>query len=154
MVLLAGGEVEQLPGPEAGLGLIMFDMPNRFDVYLHDTPDRYIFNRDNRRISHGCIRVQNPLQFAALLMRQPIDTITQGIARGLVTGNTTRNNLPIPVPVFVVYQTAVADTDGTVQFYPDFYNRDAEIWRKLQKVTPRRSPAMQADSRPPWPQRF
>ncbi len=154
MVLLAGGEVEQLPGPEAGLGLIMFDMPNRFDVYLHDTPDRYIFNRDNRRISHGCIRVQNPLQFAALLMRQPIDTITQGIARGLVTGNTTRNNLPIPVPVFVVYQTAVVDTDGTVQFYPDFYNRDAEIWRKLQKVTPRRSPAMQADSRPPWPQRF
>ncbi|HEY6434134.1 MAG TPA: L,D-transpeptidase family protein, partial [Acetobacteraceae bacterium] len=61
MVLLTGGEVEQLPGPDAGLGLIMFDMPNRFDVYLHDTPDRYIFNRDNRRISHGCIRVQNPL---------------------------------------------------------------------------------------------
>lgn len=154
MVLLAGGEVEQLPGPDAGLGLILFDMPNRFDVYLHDTPDRDIFNRDNRRISHGCIRVQNPLQFAALLMRQPIDTINRGIARGLVTGNTTRNNLPVPVPVFVVYQTGVADADGTLQFYPDFYNRDAEIWRKLQKVTPRRSPAMQADSRPPWPQRF
>ena len=151
MVLLAGGEVEQLPGPEAGLGLIMFDMPNRFDVYLHDTPDRYIFNRDNRRISHGCIRVQNPLQFAALLMRQPIDSINQGIARGLVTGNTTRNNLPVPVPVFVVYQTAVGDTDGTVQLYPDFYNRDTEIWRKLQKWTPPRAPAMKADNRPPSP---
>jgi L,D-transpeptidase YcbB len=154
MVLLAGGEVEQLPGPEAGLGLIMFDMPNRFDVYLHDTPDRYIFNRDNRRISHGCIRVQNPLQFAALLMRQPIDTITQGIARGLVTGNTTRNNLAVPVPVFVVYQTAVADTDGTLQFYPDFYNRDAEIWRKLQKGTPRRGRAVRADNRPLSPKAF
>jgi L,D-transpeptidase YcbB len=154
MVLLAGGEVEQLPGPDAGLGLIMFDMPNRFDVYLHDTPDRYIFNHDNRRISHGCIRVQNPIIFAALLMQQPIDTIDQGIARGLVTGDTTRHNLPVPVPVFVVYQTAVADTDGTVQFYPDFYNRDAEIWQKLQKGTQRQGPAMQADSRPPWPKRF
>ncbi len=152
MVLLTGGEVEQLPGPDAGLGLIMFDMPNRFDVYLHDTPDRYIFNRDNRRISHGCIRVENPIQFAALLMRQPIDTINQGIARGLTTGNTTRNNLSVPVPVFVVYQTTVADTDGTLQFYPDFYNRDAEIWRKLQKGTPRRGPSMQADNRPPSPQ--
>ena len=154
MVLLAGGEVEQLPGPEAGLGLIMFNMPNRFDVYLHDTPDRYIFNRDNRRISHGCIRVQNPLQFAALLMRQPIDSINQGIARGLVTGNTTRNNLPVPVPVFVVYQTAVADTDGALQFYPDFYNRDTEIWRKLQTGTPGRAPAMRADNRPPSPKLF
>jgi L,D-transpeptidase YcbB len=154
MVLLAGGEVEQLPGPDAGLGLIMFDMPNRFDVYLHDTPDRDIFNRDNRRISHGCIRVQDPLQFAALLMRQPIDTINQAIARGLVTGNTTRNNLAVPVPVFVVYQTAVADTDGTLQFYPDFYNRDAEIWRKLQKGTPRGGPTMQADNRPPSPKPF
>jgi murein L,D-transpeptidase YcbB/YkuD len=154
MVLLAGGEVEELPGPQAGLGLIMFDMPNRFDVYLHDTPDRTIFNRDNRRISHGCIRVQNPLQFAALLMRQPIDTINQGVARGLVTGNTTRNNLPVPVPVFVVYQTAVADTDGTLQFYPDFYNRDAEIWRKLQQGTRRRGPVMQAEQRPPSPRRL
>ena len=148
MVLLAGGEVEQLPGPDAGLGLIMFDMPNRFDVYLHDTPDRTIFKRDNRRISHGCIRVQNPVEFAALLMRQPIEMINQGIARGLVSGNTTRNNLPVPVPVFVVYQTAVADSDRTLQFYPDFYNRDAEIWQKLQQGTPRRGPAMQADNRP------
>lgn len=154
MVLLAGGEVEQLPGPDAGLGLIMFDMPNRFDVYLHDTPDRYIFNRDNRRISHGCIRVQNPLQFAALLMRQPIETITQGIERGLVTGNTTRNNLRVPVPVFVVYQTAVADADGTLQFYPDFYHRDEGIWRKLQQRTPRRDATMQADNRPPLPKPF
>ncbi len=129
MVLLANGEAEQLPGPEAGLGLIMFDMPNRFDVYLHDTPDRYIFSRDNRRISHGCIRVQNPLEFAALLMRQPIDAINQGIAMG----STTRHNLPAPTPVFVVYQTAFVDADGTLQFRPDFYNRDAEIWQKLQR---------------------
>ncbi len=129
MVVLTNGEIEQLPGPDAGLGLIMFDMPNRFDVYLHDTPDRYIFNRENRRISHGCIRVQDPREFAALLMQQPIDAINQGIAMG----NTTRHNLPVPVPVFVVYETAFVDTDGTLQFRPDFYNRDAGIWLQLQR---------------------
>jgi murein L,D-transpeptidase YcbB/YkuD len=127
MVMLAGGEAEQLPGPDAGLGLIMFDMPNRFDVYLHDTPDRYIFSRDNRRISHGCIRVQNPRDLAALLLRQPIDRINQGIA----IGSTTRHDLPTPVPVFVVYETAFVDTGGTLQFRPDFYRRDAEIWREM-----------------------
>jgi L,D-transpeptidase YcbB len=143
MVMLANGEVEQLPGPDAGLGLIMFDMPNRFDVYLHDTPDKYLFSRDNRRISHGCIRVQDPRKFAALLMQEPIDTIDQGIAMG----NTTRNNLATPVPVFVVYQTAFVDTDGALQFSPDFYNRDAEIWQQLQRRPQRRNPAVSADNR-------
>ena len=145
MVLLANGEIEQLPGPDAGLGLIMFDMPNRFDVYLHDTPDKDIFNRDNRRISHGCIRVQHPRELAALLMREPIDRIDQGIAMG----STTRNNLPAPVPVFVVYQTAAADTDGTLHFYPDFYNRDPEIWRKLHRLPQARNSGVQADNRLP-----
>jgi murein L,D-transpeptidase YcbB/YkuD len=129
MILLDGGEAEQLPGPEAGLGLLMFDMPNRFDVYLHDTPDRdTIFRRDNRRISHGCIRVQDPRDFAALLLREPIEQIDQGIA----TGTTTRHNLPTPVPVFVVYETAFVDTVGTLQFRPDFYDRDPAIWRALE----------------------
>ena len=129
MILLPGGEAEQLPGPDAGLGLIMFDMPNRFDVYLHDTPDKHLFRRDNRRISHGCIRVQEPREFAALLMEEPIGMINQGIA----LGGTKRENLPTPVPVFVVYQTAFVDAAGTLQFRPDFYDRDAEIWQQLQK---------------------
>ncbi len=129
MILLANGEAEQLPGPDAGLGLIMFDMPNRFDVYLHDTPDRYIFNRENRRISHGCIRVQKPRELAALLMRQPVETIDQGIAMG----GTTRHKLPMPVPIFVVYQTAFVDAAGKLQFRPDFYDRDAEIYGQLHK---------------------
>jgi murein L,D-transpeptidase YcbB/YkuD len=148
MVLLANGEIEQLPGPEAGLGYIMFDMPNRFDVYLHDTPDRDIFSRDNRRISHGCIRVQNPREFAALLSDQPLDAINQGIA----TGNTTRNDLQTPVPVFVVYQTAFADADGHLQFRPDFYNRDAAIWKLLQGHPPERVAAVQADQRATRPE--
>ena len=105
----------------------MFEMKNRFDVYLHDTPSKNLFSRDDRRISHGCIRVENPQKLAALLMRQPIDAINQAIA----PGSTTRSDLPEPVPVFVVYETAFADVDGRLQFRADVYGRDAEIWQSL-----------------------
>ncbi|MBP0447287.1 L,D-transpeptidase family protein [Roseomonas sp. SSH11] len=129
MVMLENGEVEQRPGPSAGLGYIMFDMPNRFDVYLHDTPARHIFSRENRRLSYGCIRVEKPRELAALLMEQPIETIHEEIS----TGVTTRRALPRPMPVFVIYQTAFVDTDGQLQFRPDFYGRDARVWQQMQE---------------------
>ena len=127
MVILPNGGLQQAPGPNSGLGQMMFEMTNRFDVYLHDTPSKNLFRRDNRRISHGCIRVENPRELAALLMRQPIDAIDEAIA----TGDTTRSALPVPVPVLVGYETAFADEDGKLQFRPDVYARDAEIWRYL-----------------------
>ncbi len=136
MIMRTNGEIEQRAGPTAGLGAIMFDMPNRFDVYLHDTPNQQVFSRDNRRISHGCIRVQNPREFAALLMQQPVDAIDERIAMG----NTTRNTLPTPVPVFLIYQTAFADTDGALQFRPDFYDRDASVWQQLRRRSQPRNP--------------
>lgn len=135
MILLPGGEAEQLPGPDAGLGLIMFIMPNKFDVYLHDTPDKHLFRRGNRRISHGCIRLQEPREFAALLMQEPVAMINQGIAMD----GTKREDLPTPVPVFVVYETAFVDAGGVLQFRPDFYDRDAEIWQQLRKGSQGRS---------------
>ena len=143
MIMLAGGEAEQLPGPDAGLGLIMFDMPNRFDVFLHDTPDRFIFNRDNRRISHGCIRVQNPRELGALLLQEPLNRINQGIA----IGSTTRHDLPTPVPVFVVYETVFLDAGDTLQFRPDFYQRDAKIWQELERRPQRRGVTAHIDVR-------
>jgi murein L,D-transpeptidase YcbB/YkuD len=127
MVMLPDGGVQQLAGPNSGLGQLMFEMRNRFDVYLHDTPSKDLFSRDDRRISHGCIRVENPRELAALLMRQPIEAIDRAIA----TGSTTRSDLPEPVPVFVVYETAFADVDGRLQFRADAYGRDAEIWTYL-----------------------
>jgi murein L,D-transpeptidase YcbB/YkuD len=133
MVMLPNGGLQQLPGPNAGLGQLKFEMENRFGVYLHDTPTKNLFSRDNRRISHGCIRVQNPRELAALLMQQPIDTINQAIT----SGGTTRRNLPAPVPVFVVYQTAFVDINGALQFRPDVYNRDVEIWPYLDPVRQR-----------------
>jgi murein L,D-transpeptidase YcbB/YkuD len=128
MVMLPNGEAEQLPGPTAGLGLLMFDMPNRFDVYLHDTPDRYIFERGNRRLSHGCVRVQDARDFADLLLQQSSERTDQEIAMG----STTRHQLPTAVPVFVVYETAFVRTAGTLEFDADFYHRDMEIWRQLE----------------------
>jgi murein L,D-transpeptidase YcbB/YkuD len=127
MVLLPDGGVEQRAGANSGLGFLLFEMTNRFDVYLHDTPSKDLFLRDNRRISHGCIRVEDPRKLAALLMQQSAAAIDKAIA----TGNTTRRTLPESVPVFVVYETAFADVDGKLQFRPDVYRRDAEIWQYL-----------------------
>ena len=138
--MLPDGELQQRAGPNSGLGQLMFYMNNRFDVYLHDTPSKNLFSRDDRRISHGCIRVEKPRELAALLMQQPVDTIDQAIA----TGSTTRAGLPQPVPVFVVYETAFADADGRLQFRPDVYGRDAAIWAQLD---PEGRPV--AESEPP-----
>jgi murein L,D-transpeptidase YcbB/YkuD len=106
---------------------LLFDMRNSFDVYLHDTPSKELFTRDDRRVSHGCIRVEDPQKLAALLMKQPLDEIHQVIA----ASSTVRKDLPKPVPVFVVYETAFADADGKLQFRPDAYGRDDAIWQSL-----------------------
>jgi L,D-transpeptidase YcbB len=127
MVMLPNGILQQVAGPNSGLGQLMFLMQNRFDVYLHDTPQKNLFARSDRRISHGCIRVEKPRDLAALLMQEPIEDINQTIA----TGNTINSNLPQPVQAFVVYETAFADADGRLQFRPDVYGRDAEIWQHL-----------------------
>ncbi len=129
IVLLPNGDAEQAPGPQAGLGAVMFEMPNRFDVYLHDTPDKEVFSRDNRRLSNGCIRVHNPLQFAALLMDEPLEVIHQKVA----TGDTMRKSLDQPVPVFLLYHTAFASPGRDLEIRPDFYDRDEALWQRLQK---------------------
>jgi murein L,D-transpeptidase YcbB/YkuD len=127
MVMRPNGGIQQLPGAGTALGLLKFEMTNRFDVYLHDTPLKAFFNRDNRRQSHGCIRVQNPRDLGALLLQQPVEVINKAIAQGA----TSRRSLPAPMPVFVVYQTAFLDADGMLIFSPDVYDRDDEIWRQL-----------------------
>ena len=129
MELMTDGVLQQKGGGNSGLGHFLFELPNKFDVYLHDTPTRNLFLRDGRRLSHGCIRVENAHQMAALLMKQPLEVIDREIA----TGNTERRAVPKPVPVFVVYETAFAEFDGQLQFRPDVYGRDAEIWQYLKR---------------------
>jgi murein L,D-transpeptidase YcbB/YkuD len=127
LIMLPNGDLQQQAGPYSALGHLLFEMNNRFDVYLHDTPSKNLFGRDDRRISHGCIRVEDPQKLAALLMQQSIDAIDQTIS----TGNTTQSAPPKPVPVFVAYETAFADGDDRLQFRADIYGRDVEIWRYL-----------------------
>jgi murein L,D-transpeptidase YcbB/YkuD len=139
MVRRSNGAIQQLPGVGTALGQLKFELPNRFDVYLHDTPLKNLFSRDNRRQSHGCVRVQNPRELAALLLQQPVAVINQGIALGY----TNRRMLPVPIPVFLVYQTAFVDADGAIAFRPDVYRRDDEIWQQLHPA--RQAPVAQHD---------
>jgi murein L,D-transpeptidase YcbB/YkuD len=127
MVRRRGGGIQQLPGAGTALGQLKFEMPNRFDVYLHDTPNKNLFSRDNRNQSHGCVRVQNPRELAALLLQDN----AEGIARSVAVGGTHRRALPQPVPVFITYQTAFLDDTGRVAFRRDVYQRDEEVWRAL-----------------------
>jgi murein L,D-transpeptidase YcbB/YkuD len=131
MVMMPNGDLQQLAGVNSGLGVLLFDMRNSFDVYLHDTPSKELFTRDDRHVSHGCIRVEDPQKLAALLMRQSTDEIHETLA----TSGTVRKNLPKAVPVFVVYETAFADADGKLQFRPDAYGRDAEISEALKPTS-------------------
>jgi murein L,D-transpeptidase YcbB/YkuD len=142
LVTLPSGALQQRAGPYSALGHLLFEMNNRFDVYLHDTPSKDLFSRDNRRISHGCIRVEDPRKLATFLIQQPIDAIDQKIA----TGDTIRSALPKPFPVFVVYETAFADADDKLQFRADAYGRDAEIWQYLDPKGPRRRAAPEREA--------
>ena len=96
-MIIRKGSVVQLPGPNNALGQLKFEMPNPYDVYLHDTPLKHLFNLSDRRQSHGCVRVQNPRQLAALLLREPIEAIDNAIA----VGYTHREVLPNAVPIFI-----------------------------------------------------
>jgi murein L,D-transpeptidase YcbB/YkuD len=130
MIVRKGGLIQQQPGTSSALGQVKFEMHNRFDVYLHDTPMKNLFSTDNRRRSHGCVRVQNPRELATLLLQRPMETINQRI--GL--GHTNSLPLPEPVPVFFVYQTVSVDQNGALEFRPDFYQRDEEIWQHLRRM--------------------
>ncbi|MGG5820366.1 L,D-transpeptidase family protein [Falsiroseomonas sp. HW251] len=132
MVLLPNGDAEQAPSPQSGLGVIMFDMPNRFDVYLHDTPNKAIFSQATRQASNGCIRVQNPLDLAALIFERPVADIRRDIASDPATQ---RHVLPRPMPVYILYHTAVVTPEGRLDFRQDFYNRDGSLWQRLQRRT-------------------
>jgi murein L,D-transpeptidase YcbB/YkuD len=135
MTMRDNGSIQQEAGPYSALGRLKFEMPNRFDVYLHDTPLRQYFARDNRRLSHGCVRVQNPRELASMLLGITEDEIGKNIN----TGTTYRTNLSSPLSVFIVYQTAFIDSDGTLQFRQDVYQRDNDI---AQHLMPRVQPPL------------
>ncbi len=121
-------EVRQPPGPGNALGEVKFLFPNQYAIYLHDTPSRSLFANPVRAYSHGCIRLQDPRDFAyALLAVQEDDPVTyyHAIQR---TGRQTRVSLLDPVPVHLVYRTAYTSVTGRMNYRADIYGRDARVY--------------------------
>jgi len=131
-VELGGGRLQQEPGPWNALGRIKLELPNPFDVYLHDTPSRALFARSKRMLSHGCIRVAaiKPLALALLGEGWTMAAIEEAIA----AGTTRRVDLRESVPVYILYLTAFVDADGTVQFRDDAYGRDGRLIEALSSI--------------------
>ncbi|MDF1552033.1 MAG: L,D-transpeptidase family protein [Deferrisomatales bacterium] len=126
------GRIRQLPGPWNALGRIKFMFPNRFNVYLHDTPDRHLFRRSQRALSHGCIRVERPLDLAGFALEETPGWDRERVEAAIAGGERQVVPLTRPVPVHLLYLTAWVDEAGAVQFREDIYQRDDVLWRALQ----------------------
>ena len=120
----------QPPGDKNALGRIRFNFPNKFLVYQHDTPDKYLFANDKRDYSHGCMRVQDPQHYAEVLLSlvRPGEGYTEDrIKKMIAAGGETDIQFPNYVPVNLTYQTAFVDDDGKLQFRDDIYGRDRAL---------------------------
>jgi murein L,D-transpeptidase YcbB/YkuD len=123
--------IRQDPGPTNALGRIKLMLPNPHHVYLHDTPSRGLFAREERLFSHGCIRLEDPLGLVELVLGES-ETWNRGtLEAAIATGQTRTISLARPVPVFVLYWTAGVDALGTPHFYADVYDRDAGVLAAL-----------------------
>ncbi|SHG70379.1 Murein L,D-transpeptidase YcbB/YkuD [Cognatiyoonia sediminum] len=125
--------MRQPPSRSNALGLVKFMFPNQYNIYLHDTPAKNLFSRETRAYSHGCIRLNDPFDFAyELLALQEVDP--EGFFQAkLGTGRENRVDLEQPVPVHLVYRTAFTDALGNLQFRRDVYGRDARVWQALAR---------------------
>lgn len=127
-------DMKQPPSTRNALGLVKFMFPNPYNIYLHDTPQKSLFARESRAFSHGCIRLNDPFDFAyALLSKQESDP--QGYFKKILdTGRETKVDLKEPLPVHIIYRTAVTQAKGATQYRRDIYGRDAEIFDALARA--------------------
>ena len=124
--------VRQNPGPQNALGRVKFIFPNKHAVYLHDTPSRQHFSRSTRAFSSGCIRVENPLELATLLLDDQPGWERARVDAVVASGERTTVRLSVPLPVFLIYWTAYVDADGRMNFREDIYGRDAPVLATLR----------------------
>ena len=129
-------QIRQRPGPKNALGGVKFVLPNDNDVYLHDTPARSQFSRSRRDFSHGCIRVENPTDLALWVLRDKPEWTRERIDEAMNGAEPIQVDLPHPIPVSVVYWTAVVAEDGTPYFFDDIYGRDQELDQQLTSGGP------------------
>jgi murein L,D-transpeptidase YcbB/YkuD len=146
-----GIHISQPPGEANALGRIRFNFPNKFLVYQHDTPDKHLFAKEERAFSHGCMRVQNPDQYAATLLNitMPSGGYTPEKIRSMYGRSEIDLKFPTPIPVNITYQTAFVDDAGKLQIRKDIYGRDAGMLallkgsrgRDLENVVARAQPS-------------
>ena len=130
----------QEPGPLNPLGRIKFLFPNRFEVYMHDTPARELFSRNVRALSHGCIRISRPIDLAEYLLKGIPDWTHEKIQATIKAGKEHWMRIPQPIDVHMLYLTAWVDEEGILQFRDDVYGRDERLDRALQKGLPTSPP--------------
>ena len=120
--------VRQKPGLKNALGLVKFIFPNQYNVYLHSTPEQELFSRSRRDFSHGCIRVERPADLAAWVLRDRPEWTMDKIQAAMKTGpDNVQVNLKKPIPVLILYSTAVVNPEGEVRFFNDIYGYDKSL---------------------------
>jgi len=125
--------LRQRPGEENSLGLVKFELPNPYDVYLHGTPAQVLFSKSRRDFSHGCVRVEDPVALAAWLLRDNQGWSEERIEAAMHGSETLRVLLASPVPVWIVYGSAIVLEDGRVRFFKDVYGQDAALEQELAR---------------------
>jgi murein L,D-transpeptidase YcbB/YkuD len=124
-----GVHISQPPGEGNALGRLRFNFPNRFDVYQHDTPEKYLFKEERRAYSHGCMRVQDPVRYAELLLsiERPNEGYTEDKIKRMFGHDEQDIQFPAPIPVHLTYQTAFVDDDGQLAIRSDVYGLDSRV---------------------------
>lgn len=128
-----GYRVRQKPGGDNSLGLVKFMFPNEYNIYIHDTPARSLFAKETRALSHGCIRIQNPDQFAKILLND-ISWTDEKIKEAMNQQNEEVVELDRKIPVVLLYMTFWANKDGKANFRSDVYDRDAALLKALRST--------------------
>ena len=126
--------LKQPPSDSNALGLVKFMFPNKYNIYLHDTPAKHLFSRAQRAYSHGCIRLAEPFEFAYAILDRQEDNPRQTFHRILDTGQETQVDLDREIPVHIIYRTAFTDAKGRTHYREDVYGRDARIWNALMRA--------------------
>jgi murein L,D-transpeptidase YcbB/YkuD len=129
--------VREKPGPKNSLGLVKFIFPNQYDIYLHSTPAVSLFERSRRDFSHGCIRVQKPVDLAVWVLQGQGDWDEEKVQDAMNDGPDNKTvSLKTPLPIVIFYLTAIADEDGHTHFFDDIYGYDAEMQKVFAKGPP------------------
>ena len=121
--------LRQDPGPKNALGRVKFLFSNPYEIYLHGTPDKHLFNRVVRTFSSGCIRVKDPVRLAAYLLNDGSQQMEEEVLTNIHLGTNQSITLPVAVPIYLVYWTAWVGQDGKVNFRRDIYGRDRQLSR-------------------------